>query len=90
VDTVLHSVACVRSWKAPSVAYVRSWKAPLMQLVQLKRTNLTQIIADDQSKAAFYLMLATLAIIICLCLTFDRKQGWNNSTSVASVKWNAA
>jgi len=34
-------------------------------------------------------LFATLASIICLCLTFDKQQGWNNSKSVASAKWNA-
>jgi len=36
------------------------------------------------------LTLATLASIVCPCLTCDKRQGWNDSTSVVSVKWNTA
>jgi len=33
---------------------------------------------SDIEKDAFHLALATFTDIICLCLTFDKQQEWNN------------
>jgi len=42
---------------------------------------------ENSLKNVFHL---TLAGIICLYLTFDKQQEWDNSKNIASVKWNAA
>jgi len=41
-------------------------------------------------KDAFHLTLATIAGIVCLHLTLDEQQGWNDFKRIANVKWNAA
>ena len=40
--------------------------------------------------AAFHLTLPMIASIICPCLTFDKRQGWNASRSIVNVKWKVA
>jgi len=42
---------------------------------------------ENSLKNVFHL---TLAGIICLYLTFDKQQEWDDSKNIASVKWNAA
>jgi len=53
----------------------------------MSNKNKTIFVSTYLIKGVFHLAFATLAGLICLCLTFDKQQRWNNSRSIAS-KWN--